>query len=111
MRAQALILLLGILLIGPVAWAAEPIVLGEINPLTGALALPGQSVHQRIILAVEEQNTRVRIWGRPVTLPFPDDNGKPERALAAAEELAGRGGGVSQRPRHCPSSTSHPLNP
>jgi len=40
------------------ARAAEPIVIGEINPLTGALALQGTTVHQGIVLPIEEQNGR-----------------------------------------------------
>jgi len=72
------------------ARAAEPLVIGEINPRTGALALQGQSIHQGIVLAVEEQNARGGIGGRPVSLISRDDEGKPERALAAAEELTGR---------------------
>lgn len=80
--------------LGPAgAWparAAEPLVIGEINPRTGALALQGQSIHQGIVLAVEEQNARGGIGGRPLSLISRDDEGKPERALAAAEELTGR---------------------
>ena len=72
------------------ARAAEPIAIGEINPLTGPLALQGQSVHQGIILAVEEQNARGGIAGRPLTLLSRDDEGRPERAIGAAEELSGR---------------------
>ncbi len=95
MRARALILLGCLFLVGSVAWAAEPIVIGEINPLTGALALQGTSVHQGIVLAVEEQNARGGIAGRTLTLLSRDDEGKPERALAAAEELTGRGAAVA----------------
>ncbi|MBI1958797.1 MAG: ABC transporter substrate-binding protein [Candidatus Rokubacteria bacterium] len=87
----ALALLVGLGAAG--AWparAAEPLVIGEINPRTGALALQGQSIHQGIVLAVEEQNARGGIGGRPVSLISRDDEGKPERALAAAEELTGR---------------------
>src|SRR5437899_2481732 len=87
MRARALILLGCLFLVGSVAWAAEPVVIGEINPLTGALALQGTSVHQGIVLAVEEQNARGGIEGRTVTLLSRDDEGKPERALAAAQAL------------------------
>jgi branched-chain amino acid transport system substrate-binding protein len=72
------------------ARAAEPVVIGEINPLTGALALQGTSVHQGIVLALEERNARGGIAGRPVSLLSRDDEGRPERALSAAEELAGR---------------------
>ena len=95
MRARALILLGCLFLVGSVARAAEPIVIGEINPVTGALALQGTSVHQGIVLAVEEQNARGGIAGRTVTLLSRDDEGKPERALAAAEELTGRRAAVA----------------
>ena len=98
MRAAAALLLalaLALSLAGSVALAAEPIVVGEINPLTGALALQGLSVQQGIRLAVEEQNARGGIAGRPITLVSRDDEGRPERALAAAEELTGRRGAVA----------------
>ena len=71
-------------------WAAEPIVIGEINPRTGVLAVQGAAVHQGIVLAVEEANAGGGIAGRLVTLLSRDDEGKPERAIAAAEELASR---------------------
>jgi len=98
MRAAGALLLalaLALSLAGSVALAAEPIVVGEINPLTGALALQGLSVQQGIRLAVEEQNARGGIAGRPITLVSRDDEGRPERALAAAEELTGRRGAVA----------------
>jgi branched-chain amino acid transport system substrate-binding protein len=95
MRAPALILLFLLILTGSVASAAEPLVIGEINPLTGALALQGTSVHQGIALAIEEQNARGGVDGRSIALLSRDDEGRPERALAAAEELAGRRGAVA----------------
>jgi branched-chain amino acid transport system substrate-binding protein len=93
--ALLLALVLALSLAGSVALAAEPIVVGEINALTGALALQGLSVQQGIRLAVEEQNARGGIAGRPITLVSRDDEGRPERALAAAEELTGRHGAVA----------------
>lgn len=98
MRAAGALLLalaLALSLAGSVALATEPIVVGEINPLTGALALQGLSVQQGIRLAVEEQNARGGIAGRPITLLSRDDEGRPERALTAAEELTGRHGAVA----------------
>ncbi len=98
MRAPATLILslaLALSLAGSVALAAEPIVVGEINPLTGALALQGLSVQQGIRLAVEEQNARGGIAGRPLALLSRDDEGRPERALTAAEELTGRRGAVA----------------
>ena len=47
-------------------------------------------MHQGIVLAVEEANAGGGIAGRPLTLLSRDDEGKPERAIAAAEELASR---------------------
>ncbi len=54
------------------------------------LATQGTAVHQGILLAVEEANARGGIGGRPINLVSRDDEGKPERAIAAAEELASR---------------------
>ena len=50
------------------AFAAEPIRIGEIEPLTGKEAAFGQSSHRGILLAVEELNRRGGILGRPVWL-------------------------------------------
>ncbi len=72
------------------AWAGEPIVIGEINPRTGVLAVQGTAVHQGILLAIEEANASGGIMGRPMTRLSRDDEGKPERAIAAAEELVSR---------------------
>lgn len=88
MARLALLVLLGLLI--PAAHAAEPITIGEINPRTGVLAVQGTAVHKGILLAVEEANARGGVAGRPVTLLSRDDEGKPERAIAAAEELASR---------------------
>jgi branched-chain amino acid transport system substrate-binding protein len=95
MGAPALILLFLLTLTGSAAIAAEPLVIGEINPLTGALALQGTSIHQGIALAIEEQNARGGVDGRSIALLSRDDEGRPERALAAAEELTGRRGAVA----------------
>ncbi|HET7873954.1 MAG TPA: ABC transporter substrate-binding protein [Methylomirabilota bacterium] len=95
MKTRTLLLALAVCLLPAGAPAAQGLVLGEINPLTGPLALQGTSIHQGIILAVEEQNRQGGIGGRPVTLLTRDDEGKPERALAAAEELTGRAGAVA----------------
>lgn len=89
-----LLCLAGPCLVGGTALAAEPITIGEINPRTGPLALQGVAIHQGIALAVHEQNARGGIAGRPITLISRDDEGKPERALIAGEELTGRHGAV-----------------
>jgi branched-chain amino acid transport system substrate-binding protein len=70
--------------------AAEPILVGDINPRTGILAAQGLAVAQGIRLAVDELNTQGGVAGRPIRLLERDDEGKPARALAAAEELTTR---------------------
>jgi branched-chain amino acid transport system substrate-binding protein len=72
------------------AGAAEPILVGEINPRTGVLAAQGLAVAQGIRIAVEGLNQRGGVGGRPVQLLARDDEGKPDRAIAAAEELTAR---------------------
>jgi branched-chain amino acid transport system substrate-binding protein len=84
------VVLLGLGLWAQAAGAADPVVVGEINPRSGPLAVQGTAIHQGIVVAVEEHNARGGVGGRPVTLASRDDEGKPERALAAAEELVGR---------------------
>jgi branched-chain amino acid transport system substrate-binding protein len=82
------------LAVGP-APAAEPIVIGEINPRTGQFAAQGTAIHHGVALAVEEATARGGLGGRPLALVSRDDEGKPQRAVAAAEELTGRHGAVA----------------
>ncbi|MBI4608175.1 MAG: ABC transporter substrate-binding protein [Candidatus Rokubacteria bacterium] len=89
-RFSSALLVAALVGIGGAVFAAEPLVVGEINPRTGVLAVQGTAVHQGILLAIEEANARGGIAGRPITLLSRDDEGKPERAIAAAEELASR---------------------
>lgn len=67
--------------------AAASLTLGEINSLTGRFAAQGNAVHRGIQLAVEEA---ARGESAGVRLITRDDEGKPDRAVAAAEELATR---------------------
>ena len=76
-------------LVTPAA-GVEPLVVGEINSRTGVLAAQGLAVAQGIAIAVEAANARGGVAGRPVRLVERDDEGKPERAIAAAEELTAR---------------------
>jgi branched-chain amino acid transport system substrate-binding protein len=72
------------------AGAAEPIVVGAINSRTGVLAAQGLAVARGIEIAVERRNAAGGVNGRPIRLLSRDDEGKPERAIAAAEELTAR---------------------
>jgi branched-chain amino acid transport system substrate-binding protein len=61
--------------------------LGEVNPLTGSLALHGVEIHQGIEAAVAEVNAQGGIAGRPVELLSRDDQSKPDVALNQTQEL------------------------
>jgi branched-chain amino acid transport system substrate-binding protein len=74
---------------GP-ARAAEPIPVGEINPRTGLLAAQGLAVARGVRIALERANAAGGVAGRPLRLLERDDEGKAERAIAAAEELTAR---------------------
>ena len=77
---------MGVTFLLPVAQAAT-ITLGEINPLTGRFAAHGTALHRGIQLAVEEANAFGTLR---ITLVSRDDEGRPDRAVAAAEELTTR---------------------
>lgn len=70
--------------------AATELALGEINPLTGALAKHGLEIHQGISLAVAEVNAQGGLHGRRVRLISRDDQSRPEIALNQAQDLITR---------------------
>ena len=81
-----------LLLLAGFAWApalarADAIRLGEINPLTGNLALHGQEIHEGIVLAVDEINSHGGLDGRKVELLSRDDQSRPEVALNQTQDL------------------------
>ena len=75
--------------------AADPILIGEIDSRTGLLAAQGLAIAQGIRIAVDQANAAGGLAGRPLRLLERDDEGKAERAIAAAEELVGRHGVVA----------------
>lgn len=70
---------------GPANSAA--IRIGEIDPLTGKLAKHGQEIHEGILYAVEEVNSRGGLKGNKVELISRDDQSQPEVAINQAEDL------------------------
>lgn len=66
---------------------AFPIRIGEIDPLTGKLAKHGIEIHEGILYAVEEVNSRGGLKGNPVELISRDDQSLPEVAINQTEEL------------------------
>ncbi len=83
----ALLVGTAMLSLGTAGARAATLTLGEINPLTGRFAAQGTALHRGIQLAAEEATAGGR---HRLTLVTRDDEGRPERAVAAAEELISR---------------------
>lgn len=86
-RIFILLLLTWILLIHSGLANSVVIRLGEIDPLTGKLAKHGQEIHEGILYAVEEVNSRGGLKGHKVVLISRDDQSLPEVAINQAEDL------------------------
>lgn len=71
-------------------FAAEPIHVGEVEPLTGKEAAFGQSSHNGILLAVEEINARGGVLGRPIQLHTEDNQSKPGDSSTVTKKLIAR---------------------
>jgi len=72
-------------------WAAEPIKIGLIYPLSGPIAYDGQSVVNGAKLAAEEINKKGGLLGgRPIELAIEDGQGLPAISVTAAEKLISR---------------------
>ena len=77
------------------AAAGETVLIGAVNSLTGRFAAQGTAVQRGLELAVEEANAGGRVPGITLELATRDDEGRPDRAVAAAEDLLGRRGAVA----------------
>ncbi len=77
--------------LGPVTAAgtvgSPGITIGEIDPLTGKLAKHGLEIHEGILYAVEEANSKGGIQGRKIELISRDDQSLPDVAINQAEDL------------------------
>ncbi len=67
--------------------AGQDLHIGEIDPLSGHLAQHGIEIHQGILYAVEEINSRGGLAGRQVRLSSRDDQSKPEVAINQVQDL------------------------
>ncbi len=72
------------------AGAAEPIKIGEIEPLTGKEAAFGQSSRRGVQMAVAEINARGGVLGRPLVVIVEDNQSKPGDSATMAKKLIGR---------------------
>jgi branched-chain amino acid transport system substrate-binding protein len=67
--------------------AAEPIVIGSINPLTGTNAVQGLDMKRGEELALEEINAAGGIWGRPLKIIWEDTESSPKGGMDAVHKL------------------------
>jgi branched-chain amino acid transport system substrate-binding protein len=90
-KALVVLASLFILMAMGTGWAAEPIKLGLIYPLSGPIAYDGQSVVNGAKLATEEINKKGGLLGgRHIELVIEDGQGLPAQSVAAAEKLINR---------------------
>ena len=71
----------------------EPILIGALYPMTGALADSGQNMKDGIDLAVEEINAAGGISGRPIQIVYGDTQGANATGMTEME----RNGRISER--------------
>ncbi len=73
------------------AWAAEPIRIGLMAPVTGAWASEGEEMKNIVNLLAEELNAKGGLLGRKIEVVLEDDGGDPRTASLAAQRLATQG--------------------
>jgi branched-chain amino acid transport system substrate-binding protein len=73
------------------AWAAEPIRIGLMAPVTGAWASEGEEMKNIVNLLAEELNAKGGLLGRKIEVALEDDGGDPRTASLAAQRLATQG--------------------
>jgi branched-chain amino acid transport system substrate-binding protein len=69
------------------AFAADPIKIGVVTPLSGTYAGIGQQVRWGLELATKEVNAAGGIMGRQVELIFEDEEANPSVAVQKADKL------------------------
>jgi branched-chain amino acid transport system substrate-binding protein len=79
----SLCLTLSLMLMAP-AFAAEPVKIGVLVPLTGIVANGGKEMNNGIDMAAKEKKT---LLGRPIKLVVEDTQVKPQIAVQKAEKL------------------------
>ena len=75
------------LIFGGLAFAAEPIKVGVVLPLTGDQAKFGEIEKNSFLMALEAVNKAGGVNGRPIQLLIEDDTGKPDVGRSAVEKL------------------------
>lgn len=70
------------------AYAAGPVKIGLMGPMTGSWASEGQEMKQVVELLAEELNAKGGLLGQQVVVVSEDDGGDPRTAALAAQRLA-----------------------
>lgn len=86
-RATRALAALFVLAVAPVCLSAEPIRLGWMSSLTGALSSAAVAENQGVQFAVDEINRAGGIGGRPIELLTRDTGGDPTKAVNFAKQL------------------------
>jgi branched-chain amino acid transport system substrate-binding protein len=73
------------------AWAADPIRIGAMMPLSGTAELIGTKQRLGLEIARDQINAAGGVLGRPIELIIRDDKGDPNQAVAIARELSSSG--------------------
>lgn len=73
------------------AWAADPVKIGVMMPLSGTAELVGAKQRIGVEVARDQINAAGGIMGRPLELVIRDDKGDPNQAVAIARELSANG--------------------
>jgi len=68
-------------------WAAEPLQIGFIGPMTGNFAQAGTEATRILTLLAADINSQGGLAGRKVELLIEDDSNNPQKAIAAGEKL------------------------
>jgi branched-chain amino acid transport system substrate-binding protein len=68
-------------------WAAEPLHIGFIGPMTGDFAQVGMEATRVLTLLAADINGHGGLAGRKVELLIEDDSNNPQKAIAAGEKL------------------------
>ncbi len=75
------------LICGGLVFAADPIKVGVVLPLTGEQAKFGEVEKNSFLMALEEINKAGGVNGQPIELLIEDDTGKPDVGRSAVEKL------------------------
>lgn len=88
-----------------VAFAAEPMPIGYIGPLTGSVALLGNESLKGATLAVEQINAAGGVLGRPLKIFAADDKCNPTESVSATRKVITRDKVVATIGHVCSSAT------